>query len=188
MKKMFAILSSAVLLTSLTACSEAAEKPSAESQVETVDYTTLDSSWECDYFKIGTNSHWESSDSVTDYSTSVTFDVPGGFGPVWLNILKSNSYKKASENELISEWQQKRDDMLTDKLFKDDTTIKEYYEPYSVEDTFVKKSQAYISLTSDDEHTTNRIEFERDGIYGSFSFYEQDRAVVIKMIDSIVFY
>lgn len=188
MKKALSIIAGMSMLLSLVSCSEAAEKPSAESQVETVDYTTLDSSWECDYFKIGTNSHWESSDSVTDYSTSVTFDVPGGFGPVWLNILKSNSYKKASENELISEWQQKRDDMLTDKLFKDDTTIKEYYEPYSVEDTFVKKSQAYISLTSDDEHTTNRIEFERDGIYGSFSFYEQDRAVVIKMIDSIVFY
>lgn len=188
MKEMLSIIAGMSMLLSLASCSETAEDASPKSQAPEIDYTILDSSWECDFFKIGTNSHWESSDSVTDYSTSVTFDVPGTFGPVWLSILKSSSYKKASESDLISEWQQKRDNMLTDEFFKDDTTIKEHYEPYSVEDTFVKNSQVYISLTSDEEHAINRIEFERDGIYGSFSFFEQDRAVVIKMIDSIIFY
>lgn len=188
MKKMFAILSSAVLLTSLTACSEAAEPTNHKSKVQEADYTTLDSSWECDYFKLGINSHWECSRSITDYSISATFDVDSEyFSSIRLNILKYDNYHKLSESELISNWEKKRNDMLTDDLFKDDLTIKEEYETFSVSESFVKNAQAYIFLSSTDDRFLNRIEFQGDGFYGTFKFYKKDKDIVMSMIDSIVF-
>ena len=191
MKKALSIIAGMSMLLSLVSCSEAAEKPSAESQVETVDYTTLDSSWECDYFKIGTNSHWEADDSLIGDLTLANWywADKDNYHSIYFSISHADLYKKLTQDDAKTEWEQLKDSFMTDDDFKNDKDTLERYDGYFVERTFVKNGQAYLIIAKEgDTDAQKRIEFYADSLHGTLSYYQLDEQIVLDMIDSIVFY
>ena len=164
MKKALSVVLCAALLAPLASCSAGSSKKEAD-----IDYTTLDTTWECDYLKISTNSNWNVEDNL-DYGSiiSVHWDK-NGTSPIFLTISYMEYYKKLTQYELIKKWEAEK-----------------HSEDASIDDTFVKNGQAYI-VTKNKSDIKN-IEFCADKLHGSFSFYADDEDYVLKMIDSIVFY
>lgn len=137
------------------------------SNPDKIDYTTINSSWECDYLKIGTNSNWNVTENIDGSYISVHWDKNGA-SPIFLNLSYGDFYKKLSQNELIQKWKS--------EAHSEDASV----------DTFVKNSQAYMIIK--DNSQFENIEFHSDKLWGSFSFYSDYEDYVLKMIDSMIFY
>lgn len=158
MKKMLSFSLCFIMLFSSCSKKETADE---------IDYTTINSSWECDYLKIGVNSNWNITENINGNYISVTWDRNGA-SPIFCHFSYGEFFKKYTQNELIQKW--KSDEHSEDASF----------------DTFVKNGQAYI-ITKDSSQFEG-IEFHSDKLWGTFTFYSDYEDYVLKMIDSIVFY
>ena len=76
MKKTLSFSLCFIMLFSSCTKKEAADK---------TDYTTINSSWECDYFKIGVNSNWNITENIDGNYISVTWDRNGA-SPIFFNL------------------------------------------------------------------------------------------------------
>lgn len=173
MKKRFSCIAS-VLIIILSSCSTRQNQQSSK-----VDYDTLDSFWECDYFKISKNSNWNERENINGFMTSVYWDCNGSSQISITSAYNQFSFK-LTQNELIEK--------IKGYQNSDDEIIREMYSDYEIEDTFVKNGQAYILLQPKDSKGRKIIEFNADKVNGSIYFYESQEDVVMKMIDSIEFY
>ena len=141
--------------------------PSCSSNQKEKDYNVLDSIWECDYFKMSTNSNRNLTETVGNNVISVIWDIEGT-SPIFLNVYYATYYEKQTQLELIEEQE------------------KYGSEGSSVDRTFVKNGQAYIILKSDNQFKS--IKFTADTFAGDFLYYDSDEEYVLKMIDTITFY
>lgn len=173
MKKRLFYIASALIFFLLSSCSTQNQKKSE------VDYDTLDSTWECDYFKISTNSNWNEKDSIDGFMTSVYWDC-NGTSPISIITAYNQFSSKLTQNELIEQ--------IKKYQSSDDEMFREMYSDYEIEDTFVKNGQAYILLKPKGSNGRKKIEFSADNLNGSIYYYESREDVVMKMIDSIEFY
>lgn len=197
MKRTLSVVLCAALLASLASCSEAAEKSgskasqksSSQSTAENIDYTALDTTWECDYLKFKVNSNWQGDDSLYNDLTLAHWywgdnDV---FHSVDFTLSHNSTYKKLAQSEMISEFEKSKSLILNDDEFKNDSIMLEEYENVDVADSFVKNGQAYIILNKSGSDN-RRIKFQGESISGEFRYNISDEQTVLEIIDSIVFY
>jgi len=185
MKKAMSIIFATALSLTLISCSEKAGNSKNDK-----DYTTLNSTWECDYLKIGTNSNWSEYDSLSDYSNYASWswkDSSDEGHSCNLNLSHSSLYKKLSQSDAIKYWEWSQNDFLTSEEFKGDQTITEKYKDYFVEDSFVKNGQSYLIISKKGQ-PQKRIEFYAEGLHGDLSYNSDDEPLIMDMINSIVFY
>ena len=178
MKRTLSIVLCASLFASLVSCSTGSSKKQAD-----IDYTTLDSAWECDYLKIGTNSNWHEYDSISGNLTLVDWFWGSEDNQHFANLsLSHNSeYKKLSQTEVTERWNNFKKFALDDDLLKND------YKDDSIEDTFVKNGQAYIIIDKG-KNDKKEIQFYAYDLHGTFSYNNADTDIIMRMIDSMVFY
>lgn len=175
MKKVISVLLCMLIPVFTYSCSEKTQSKDTPKESE-IDYNTLDSSWECDYLKIATNSNWNERDSIDGDTTSVIWDSNGA-SPIILILSYSPLFKKMTQSELINQYK---------NIKSSDNDILQ--RNYVIEDTFVKNGQAYIVLSSEPENGFKDVEFQAEHISGKISFLESREDVIMEMIESIVFY
>lgn len=178
MKRTLSVVLCAALLASLASCSEASSKKEAD-----IDYTTLDSTWECDYLKIATNSNWHEYDSINGNLTLVDWSWGTEDNQHYADLSLSHNleYTKLSQNEVTERWNNFKKFALDDDLLKDD------YKDDFIEDTFVKNGQAYLIIDKG-KNDKKEIQFYAHDLHGTFSYNNADTEIIMRMIDSINFY
>lgn len=176
MKKLISIPISLLMIISCS-CSSNSKKEKEP------DYKTLDSSWECDYLKISTNSNWQEHDYINDNITNASWqwDVDDDTHYIDLDLYYDSVWDKLSQNELVKHWEDYKEYALADD------TLKSFFEGYYVEDSFVKNGQAYL-IVANENSDVKKIEFYTDNIHGTFRYHVPDNEIVLNMVDSIVFY
>lgn len=183
MKRMLFAVLCAALIASLTSCSAASEPSTTSRGQAAIDYTTLDTSWECDYLKIAVSSKWQGDDNLSNDLTFAHWywgndDV---FHFVDFTLSHNSDYKQLSQKEVTERWSNFKEYAL------EDDTLKADYEGDYVEDTFVKSGQAYL-IIANEKNDKKEIQFYANGLHGTFSYDNIDTDIVMSMIDSIVFY
>lgn len=168
----------------MLACCSCSEKTDSKP----VDYTTLDSTWECDWLKFSVNSNWDIDTDFGDDSATACiswsdndrgYSINGYFYYDDYATKKTVSESKSSW-EGTKKWVQEKDDP-------------DYLKDYYIEDAFVKNEQAYIVIASNSSNS-KEISFYADKLYGSFHFLSFDgesysiEDITMKMIDSLEFY
>lgn len=191
MKRLFTTLAILSFMVACVSCSSD-EKQSEQgmnniSSVDSESLIELDSTWECDYFKMGINSKWNIDDSISDrYSTStIEWEDEERFHVIFISFTNSSLYKKLTQSESIDEWEKLKYGMLNDS--DSDEMTKEWYETRSVSDSFVKNGQAYIIIDIKDLDS-KEIEFYSDSLHGTIRYYSDDEEIIMNMIDTIEFY
>lgn len=198
MKRTLSVVLCAALLASLASCSEAAEKTDSkdsqksrlQSTAENIDYTTLDTTWECDYLKLNINSNWEKSDYLSGDLTLADWnwsDKENEYHFISFTIRHDSTYKKLTQSEMISSFKNSKSLILNDDEFKNDSIMLEEYEGVEVADSFVKNGQAYIVLNKSGSNN-RRIKFQGESFSGEFRYDLLDEQTVLNIIDTIVFY
>jgi hypothetical protein len=179
MRKILALVSAALLVSS---CSCSAKNASSEVSDSNVDYYTLDSTWECEFLKFPINSNWEVEDEFKDSTASVFFSwkeddknysIHGYFS-------HHDSFGKKSVAESEKNWEELISDMQ-----KDDP---DYYKDAVIEDSFVKNGQPFLVISGGDL-SLKEILFYGDTTNGTFYIYnEETESTVMDMIDGMTFY
>lgn len=174
MKRVAAAFIGFLCVLSLASCSA--------KKANKIDYHTINSSWECDYFKIGTNSNWHCTDSTDKFLTSVYWDWKNDEEAhyYFMHVFESDLYEKLTQNEASEKWED------TKKNVSDD--FKAEYDSYFIEDSFVKNGQAYLVIGTTDEKQRKRIEFYANKVHGIFYYYDDEEDIIKSMLEKAEFY
>ena len=185
MKKYLSILCALAMLSGMTGCSSSkneSKKNSTNITGKEIDYTTLDTTWECDYLKLSVNSNWKIDHNTTANSVFETFEISNSENSpfIFLYINYSSQWEKLNESESIDNWNK-----LKTFSANDNGSNEDMYENCEIVNSFTKNGQAYIVIVEDDN--SEQIRFNADKIYGYFSFKKEQEPLVIEMIDTIEF-
>ena len=181
MKTVVILITLAVFMIPLYSCSGKSDS----SKEKDVDYTSLDSTWECDYLKLSTNSNWEVKDNFENDSASVEFSWMENDHRYSINcyFFHNDNFEKLTVSESEERWKELQKSVKEDS----DDYLKDAY----IKDSFVKNGQAYL-VTGGGPISDYEIEFYGNKLHGTLHFYPSDdkdlEQTVLNIIDSMTFY